>query len=221
MELCQRLRAAFARDGSAVRIVDRLGIWSRSLPEDAMLLHAANTANAARWCRLVRCAHHLGPLIACCDRVEPEGVALVLDAGADDVVLSTVVEDELLARLRAVCRRDGVRSVSQSRVGPIVVDAVTREAAIGGTPVTLRRTEFRLLSYLVANSDRVVGTRELMRDVLGSTNSADTALIRVHLSQLRRKLGTAGHAIETIRGQGYRLASGPGEMALKSTLQSA
>ncbi|HEX3697878.1 MAG TPA: response regulator transcription factor [Polyangia bacterium] len=216
MELCNRLRAAFARDGSAVRVVDRLGIWSRGLPEDAMLLHAANTASAARWCRVVRRAHHIGALIACCDTVEPAGVAGVLDAGADDVVASRVADNELLARVRAVCRRHSVQTVGQTRVGPIVVDAATREAAISGTPVTLRRTEFRLLSYLLANSDRVVGAHELMRDVLGSENTEDTALIRVHLSQLRRKLGSAGHAIETIRGQGYRLSPGEAELAFKS-----
>jgi DNA-binding response OmpR family regulator len=216
MDLCNRLRVAFARDGSAVRVVDRLGIWTRSLPDDAMLLHSANTASAARWCRVVRRAGHVGPLIACCDSVEKEGVAGVLDAGADDVVASTVAENELLARVRAVCRRNSVRTLGHSRVGPIVVDAATREAAVSGTPVALRRTEFRLLSYLVANSDRVVGAHELMRDVLGSDNTTDTALIRVHLSQLRRKLGSAGHAIETIRGQGYRLAPGEAELALKS-----
>ena len=214
--LCDRMRAAFARAGSAVRVMDRLGIWSNALPEEPMVLHAGNTASAARWCRIVRRARHTGPLIACCDTVDPAGVPAVLDAGADDVVASTVADTELLARVRAVCRRNLSRVVGQSRVGTIVVDAATREAAISGMAVPLRRTEFRLLSYLVANADRVVGAHELMRDVLGSEKTDDTALLRVHLSQLRRKLGTAGCAIETVRGHGYRLSSEPAEIALRS-----
>ena len=206
-DLCARLRVAFARAGSAVRVIDRLEIWSQSVLDDAILLHAATTASAARWCRIVRRARHVGPLIAFCETVDPVGVASVLDAGADDVVSASVAPDELLARLRAICRRNRVRSMGQCRVGPIVVDAANGEAAISGIPLTLRRTEFRLLSYLVSNADRVVGAHELMRDVLGSVNTANTALIRVHLSQLRRRLGAAGNAIETIRGQGYRLAT--------------
>ena len=194
---------------AALRVVDRLGIWSNAAADEPMLLHAGNTASAARWCRVVRRARHVGPLIACCDVVDPAGVPAVLDAGADDVVAVAVAETELLARVRAVCRRNMSRVVGNSRVGPIVVDSATREAAISGTSVSLRRTEFRLLSYLVANADRVVGAHELMRDVLGSDKTDDTALVRVHLSQLRRKLGTAGSAIETVRGHGYRLASEP------------
>ena len=214
--LCNRMRAAFARDGSALRVVDRLGIWSNAIPDEPMLLHAGSTASAARWCRVVRRARHVGPLIACVDVVDAAGVPLVLDAGADDVVATSVADTELLARVRAVSRRNLSRVVGQSRVGPIVVDAATREAAISGTAVSLRRTEFRLLSYLVANADRVVGAHELMRDVLGNENSNSTALVRVHLSQLRRKLGTAGNAIETVRGHGYRLATEPAEVALRS-----
>ncbi|HVR64057.1 MAG TPA: response regulator transcription factor [Polyangia bacterium] len=210
------MRAAFARDGGMVRVIDRLGIWSNTTPDEPMLLHAGNTASAARWCRIVRRARHTGPLIACCDVVDQAGVPAVLDAGADDVVAATVADRELLARVRAVCRRNVSPVVGQSRVGPIVVDATTREAAISGTSVALRRTEFRLLSYLVANADRVVGAHELMRDVLGSERTDDTALVRVHLSQLRRKLGSAGCAIETVRGHGYRLSSEPAEIALRS-----
>src|SRR6266478_2068586 len=85
-ELCTRLRLAFARAGSAVRVIDRLEIWSQSVLDDAMLLHAATTGSATRWCRVVRRARHVGPLIAFCETVDAAGVAGVLDAGADDVV---------------------------------------------------------------------------------------------------------------------------------------
>jgi DNA-binding response OmpR family regulator len=205
-DFCNRARSAFAREGSAVRIVDRLGIWSQeTADDDVMILHAGNTGSAARWCRVARRVRRTGPLIACCDTVDPAGVAAVLDAGADDVVASSTADAELLARVRAVCRRAQAMNPTQRRWGAIVVDLPTRVVSIRGVPVTLRRAEFRLLSYLLSNADRVVGARELIEDVLGGTHSDGTALVRVHLSQLRRKLGAAGAAIETVRGQGYRL----------------
>jgi two-component system phosphate regulon response regulator PhoB len=216
---CNRARLAFARDGSAVRIADRQGIWSHeTTDDDVMLLHSANAASATRWCRVARRVRRNGPLIACCDILDPVGVAAVLDAGADDVVPSAVPDAELLARVRAVCRRTRTVVLGQRRHGAIIIDSTNRAAAINGIAVPLRRAEFRLLSYLVANANRVVGARELIEDVLGGQHTGDTALIRVHLSQLRRKLGAAGAAIETVRGQGYRLAP---EAAEGSLMKSA
>ncbi|HEY2903746.1 MAG TPA: response regulator transcription factor [Polyangia bacterium] len=214
-QFCDRTRLAFAREGSAVRIADRQGIWSRAaLTDDVMLLHSANAASAARWCRLVRRVHRVGPLVACCDTLDSAGVAAVLDAGADDVVPAAVPDAELLARVRAVCRRSPNAGAGRQRFGSIIVDPGSRGASVNGHLVPLRRAEFRLLSYLLANADRIVGARELIEDVLGGKHTGDNALIRVHLSQLRRKLGAAGTAIETVRGQGYRLTSAGAEVML-------
>lgn len=211
---CDRIRLAFAREGCAVRVSDRQGIWSRaSLDEDVMLLHSSNAAAASRWCRVARRVRREGALVACCDAIDPPGVAAVLDAGADDALPSSAPETELLARVRAVCRRSRTMNLGLRRLGSIAINPTNRTASINGITVPLRRSEFRLLSYLVANADRVIGARELIEDVLGNHHTGDNALIRVHLSQLRRKLGAAGAAIETVRGQGYRLlaeaAEGP------------
>ena len=207
-QFCDRVRLAFAREGSAVRAADRYGTWPGvNADDEVMLLHTATAGGAARWCRVARRLHRAVPLVTCCDTLDPAGVAAILDAGADDVVLSTVPDTELLARVRAVCRRRQVSGASQQRLGAIVIDTACRSASINGQPVTLRRAEFRLLSYLLANPDRVLGARELIEDVLGGHHTGNNALIRVHLSQLRRKLGPAGTAIETVRGQGYRLAA--------------
>ncbi|HEX3696953.1 MAG TPA: response regulator transcription factor [Polyangia bacterium] len=214
-QFCDRTRLAFAREGSAVRIADRQGIQSRAvLTDDVMLLHSANAASAARWCRVVRRVHRGGPLVACCDNLDSAGVATVLNAGADDVVLAAVPDAELLARVRAVCRRSPGPTAGQQRFGSIVVDPTRRGASINGQLVPLRRAEFRLLSYLLAHADRIVGARELIEDVLGGKHTGDNALLRVHLSQLRRKLGPAGTAIETVRGQGYRLTRASADAVL-------
>jgi two-component system OmpR family response regulator len=209
LEFSARVRSAFARDGGVVRVVDRTEIWSQAAAdEDAVIIHVRNAASAARWCRVARRARRVGPLIACCDTLDAAGVAPVLDAGADDVLATSVAPPELLARVRAICRRSHLLNPEQSRCGAIVINSPSRQASVDGTPVPLRRAEFRLLSYLVANADRVVAARELMADVLGGSPGCDTTAIRVHLSQLRRKLGSsgAGPVIETVRGCGYRLA---------------
>ena len=215
---CDSVRLAFAREGCAVRVSDRQGIWSRAnQDDDVMILHAMKPAAAARWCRLARRVRPGSAIVACCNAIDAAGIAGILDAGADDAMAITAPAAELLARVRAVCRRARTVTLGPNRVGAILIDPTTRTVAINNIPVSLRRSEFRLLSYLVANPDRVIGSRELMEDVFGGEHTGDNALVRVHLSQLRRKLGAAGAAIETVRGQGYRLVAEASEGFLKQS----
>src|SRR5258708_22509261 len=80
---CDRLRLAFAREGCALRVSDRQGIWSRStIDDDVMLLHSANGAAAARWCRVARRVRRSGALGACCDTLGPPAPAALPDARA-------------------------------------------------------------------------------------------------------------------------------------------
>lgn len=207
---CERAQAVFARGAAVVRVADRSGLWDRDTGPDCnevILLQATSGASAVRWCRVARRVRRAMPLIVCCDGCDATTVSTLLDAGADDVITSAISDGELMARVRAVCRRARILELRVREHGPIVIDAEKRAAAVDGIPVQLRRAEYRLLSHLVANADRVVDVRELIEDVLGGVHTGDTAAIRVHLSQLRRKLGAAGAAIETVRGQGYRLAA--------------
>jgi DNA-binding response OmpR family regulator len=207
---CDRAQAVFGREDAVLRVADRNELWERdtgTAGNEVILLQASSAASALRWCRVARRVRRTLPLIVCCDGCDSVTVSTLLDEGADDVITSGITDCELLARVRAVCRRARILELRVRDHGPIVIDAEHRAAAVDGIPIPLRRAEYRLLSHLVANADRVVEVRELIEDVLGGVHTGDTAAVRVHLSQLRRKLGVAGAAIETVRGQGYRLAA--------------
>jgi len=85
----------------------------------------------------------------------------------------------------------------------IFVNHLSFEVIANGRHVPLTRMEFDLLVYLMRHASRVVPHRELMEQVVRGSHQNDSSLLRVHLTHLRRKLGTK-RAIETVRGRGFR-----------------
>ena len=128
-----------------------------------------------------------------------------LSAGADDYVTKPCSMPEVIARIRALMRRtrggsarDGVRAFGDLRVDPS-----SREVSIGGTPVALTRIEFDLLDVLSADPKTVVSRVRLLERVWGPNWHGDDHIVDVHMSNLRRKIGST--FIRTVRGVGYRL----------------
>jgi two-component system OmpR family response regulator len=78
----------------------------------------------------------------------------------------------------------------------------------GGLPLALTRLEFDLLVYLMRNADRVVCHEELVQQVIQGIYRKESSLIRVHVAHLRRKLGTAGTSVVTVRGRGFLFQKG-------------
>jgi two-component system, OmpR family, KDP operon response regulator KdpE len=140
---------------------------------------------------------------------EPQKVA-ALDAGADDYVTKPFGFPELVARVRAALRRTSRAPASATSVftaGPLTADLERREVQVGGDPVALTATEFKLLAVLVRHADRVVTHAALARELWGP-GAATHPSLRVHMTNLRRKLGPDPRApspIETLVGVGYRL----------------
>ncbi|SEP04326.1 response regulator [Actinacidiphila rubida] len=135
-----------------------------------------------------------------------------LDAGADDFVTKPFAIDELAARLRAVLRRPAsLRPPEQVILGRYTVDlgayAITRTDGTAGDEVHLTPTEWRLLSLLLRNPDRLVPGRELLSEVWGAQHVRNTNYLRVFMAGLRRKLepdpGNPRHLV-TEPGLGYR-----------------
>lgn len=135
-----------------------------------------------------------------------------LDAGADDFVTKPFAIDELAARLRAVLRRPAsLRPPEQVVLGPYTIDlgayAITRSDGAPGGDVHLTPTEWRLLSLLLRNPDRLLPGRELLAEVWGSEHVRNTNYLRVFMAGLRRKLepdpGNPRHLV-TEPGLGYR-----------------
>ena len=126
-----------------------------------------------------------------------------IDGGADDYVTKPFQMEELLARLRALIRRSGGHPQPSIRSGSIVLDPRAAKVTLDGAPVRLTSHEYRLLSYLMHQSGRVVPQSELMEHIYASSADRDSNTVEVFIARLRRKLGAS--AIETVRGLGYRV----------------
>lgn len=134
---------------------------------------------------------------------EPEelvGFAL----GADDYIGKPFSMDLLVARIHAVLRRCGKiqEKPFSIAVGPFLLVAERNYATIQGEHLNLTRTEFQLLQTIVRAGGRVVHRNRLMEQIFETSNPTDRR-IDVHMTNLRRKLGTCANWIQTIRGVGY------------------
>jgi two-component system KDP operon response regulator KdpE len=131
------------------------------------------------------------PVIVLSARVHENDKIEALDAGADDYLSKPFGVGELLARLRAVLRRkvvDGADKLSIFRFGDVEVDLSKRVVRKRGAEVHLTAIEYRLLSTMIANAERVLTNRQILREVWGPAYVAQEHYVRVHMSHLRRKL---------------------------------
>lgn len=132
-----------------------------------------------------------------------------LSVGADDYIAKPYSPRELVARIRAMQRRpratDG--GTPPREFGALRIDFAAREVSVEGHAVELSRTEFDLLSALASQPRVTLSRRQLLEAVWGADWFGDDHVIDVHMSNLRKKLGSPAY-IATVRGFGYRMGSG-------------
>jgi two-component system OmpR family response regulator len=126
-----------------------------------------------------------------------------LDYGADDYLVKPFSFVVLLARLRALLRRDPVPRPARLRCGPVELDPATHQVSVDGVDIALAPREFALLEHLMRAAPAAVGKEAIVDSVWGQ-ESADPNVVEVYVGYLRRKLGKA--QIETVRGVGYRMS---------------
>lgn len=155
------------------------------------------------------------PIMILSARDEVEDRVAGLQAGADDYLVKPFAVEELVARLRALLRRsagengdDGAgESAGELVVGDLVVDPAGRTVTRGGRSVDLTRREFELIEVFARNPGIVLERDRLLELVWGYDWAADTNVVDVFVSYLRRKMEADGEPrmIETVRGVGFVL----------------
>ncbi len=149
------------------------------------------------------------PIIMLTARVGEVDRVVGLELGADDYVTKPFSPRELVARVRAVLRRGGPAGRADAeriRVGGLLeIDRGRYGVSVGGEPVDLTVTEFRILEMLASRPGRVLSRREILDRLWGGEKIVVDRTVDVHIRNLRKKLGLAGKFIGNVRGVGYRL----------------
>lgn len=159
-------------------------------------------------CRRLRAAQPQLLLLILTARSRLEDKVSGLDLGADDYLVKPFHFEELVARIRALMRRDLRVREPILRAGELKFDPASRTAWQGKRRLELTRKELAILEYLMRHSGEVVSQEELIEHVWGEDVNLFTSSVRTHIHSLRRKLGDTTekpHFIETVIGQGYRL----------------
>ncbi len=203
----QRHTVDIARDGSSGLAYARTGVY------DVILLDVMLTgASGLDVCRQLRREKSDAMILMLTARDTTEDKVVGLDAGADDYLIKPFDLVELAARLRALGRRQFPARETVIRTGALSLDPTERRVRSNDLAVPLTPTEFALLETLMRHPLRVFSRTMLLEKVASLDRSASEESIKTHVGNVRRKLRAAGcpyDPIETLYGNGYRLAEPP------------
>ena len=162
-------------------------------------------------CRQIRTKSRV-PIIMLTAKDSEVDKVVGLEIGADDYVTKPYSSRELVARIRAVLRRNSGEAIDNEpgvmTVGAIKMDVDRHQVAVNGNPVSLPLKEFELLEFLMRNAGRVLTRMQLIDRVWGSDYVGDTKTLDVHIKRLRAKIETDPAnptLIQTVRGLGYKM----------------
>lgn len=215
-ELCELLRDYLSGEGFELTTVHRGDEGAELVREKDFALVVLDVMlpgmNGFDVLRRIRGVSQI-PVIMLTARGDDVDRIVGLELGADDYLPKPFNPRELVARMRAVLRRQGdavapsaEKPMNEYRVGDILLCAANRTVKQDGQGVELTSVEFSLLQALLARAGAIVSREELVELVLGRQLSAYDRSIDVHLSALRKKLGHSYKGMErirTIRGVGY------------------
>lgn len=147
------------------------------------------------------------PIIMLTARTEEADMVLGLELGADDYVTKPFSPRVLVSRVRAVLRRRSERasdSVKVLQAGGLSIDTERYEVQVDGESLSLTVTEFKILEFLMRGKGRVYDRYHIIDAVRGEDVIVIDRTVDVHIAALRKKLGSWGDLIETVRGVGYK-----------------
>ncbi|MCO7223501.1 response regulator transcription factor [Pleionea sp. CnH1-48] len=131
-----------------------------------------------------------------------------LSLGADDYLAKPFQMEELLARTNALLRRSAGLANPVVKKGPIELDTMSQGVTVNGEVLELTAYEYKVLEYLMMNSDKVISKTELTEHIYEQDHDKDSNVLEVFVRRLRKKLDPEGtlQPIDTLRGRGYRIS---------------
>ncbi len=158
-------------------------------------------------CKKLRAENNQVPILMLTARDEDIDKILGLELGADDYLTKPFNPRELVARVKAILRREkrSDQASAKLQIGDLSIDIERREVEIKNKPVDLRTQEFEVLYVLAQSPGRVFSREQLLSQAWGYDFYGQTRTVDVHIAQLRQKLAGSQVRIETVTGVGYKL----------------
>ena len=159
-------------------------------------------------CHTLRKENNPIPIIILTARDEDADKIMGLELGADDYMVKPFNPHELVARVKAILRREDYQNPPEQgilKVGDLEMDLDQHTASILNEPVSLRTQEFALLRVLVESPGRVFQREQLLNLAWGFNFYGQTRTVDMHIAQIRRKIAKSIVKIETVVGIGYKL----------------
>jgi DNA-binding response OmpR family regulator len=216
VRLAQALQRGLRAEGFAVDVAadGEEGLHlAREEPYDAVILDLMlPKVSGYQVCRTLRAERNWVPVLMLSAKDGEYDQADGLDVGADDYLTKPFSYVVLVARLRALLRGSARPRPTVLSAGDLSLDPARHVASRGGTEITLTPREFALLELFLRRPDEVLPKAEILTHVWDAHYEGDPNVVEVYVGYLRRKIDApfGRHALQTVRGAGYRLAGDGG-----------
>jgi DNA-binding response OmpR family regulator len=210
--LAKNLKNVLIKDGFAVNTANSKedGVAQLEINEYDCIILDINLpdGNGFEILESLRSIENQTPIIIATARGEVQDRIKGLNLGADDYIPKPINSNELIARIRAVIRRNSQSSLPIIKVGNLIIQPAKHLATIHDEKIDFTAKEFSVLEYLAQHSNQVVTRTMLMEHIWGSDFDTFSNVIDVYIRNIRRKFEKHGefNLIRTIRGKGYILS---------------